>query len=62
MVEDVVESLKICGLVINSVVPLMIILHGQSFCKEIQFSSTSVITWYYSAVIMHSEIHSTVEE
>lgn len=41
---------------------LMIILHRQFFCKEIQCSSTDVRTWFFHAVIMHSKIHITVEE
>lgn len=41
---------------------LMIILHRQLFCKEIQCSGTSVRTWSFHAVIMCSKIHNTVEE
>lgn len=39
----------------------MIILHRKFFGKEIQCSSTGVITWSFH-VILHSKIHSTVEE
>lgn len=41
---------------------LMVILHRQFFCKEIQCSGTGVRTWSFPAVIMHSKIHNTVEE